>query len=214
MKARSREDVLNEVVADSEVGVTVGQLADQLGQHVLEQVLTEGAHSLMRGTFGGYSIEVAVAAIAYALEDQLPAILSEFHQTLGRDSLVKAGGLSKASDFERIPSGPVQDRGFTGGTFDDTVNYYVNFAKELADQYPGAGITVPDDAAERIYKWAKTDAFFISDYMAKQIQRFERNTRQGRELPEWHNFENERESFAIDYLGVFNMLMNGELEGR
>lgn len=88
MKARSKDDVLNEVVADGEVGITIGQLADQLGQHVLEQILSEGAHSLMRGTFGGYSIEVAVAAIAYALEDQLPEILSGFHQSLDRNTIV------------------------------------------------------------------------------------------------------------------------------
>jgi len=84
MKNRDINAIRDEIVADRDIGTTIGQLADQLGQNVLEQVLAEGAHVV-----GRYDIEIGIAAIAYALEDKLPAIISGFHPSLNRDALVK-----------------------------------------------------------------------------------------------------------------------------
>lgn len=204
MKARDINDIRNEIVANSEIGVTIGQLADQLGQHVLEQIISEGAHMLMRGTFGGYNIDAASAAIIFALEDQLPAMISGIHPSLGRDAL--ASGYPKESKKKSSE--------FRGGTISEAIDYAVTLAEQLAEEYPETGIAVPPDARERLYGEKSPDPSFLLDYLLKHISIYEKTS--GPFAYESHDASPEdrvraNESAVLQYLQMFNMLMNGKL---
>lgn len=118
-----------------------------------------------------------------------------------------------AQEFYRSPRGVGQHSGFGGGGLDDIISYFVGLARELAVDYPGAGVTVPDNAEQIMRERAKGDMLkqtFIVDKMMKAIQIFEHNTDETRERPAWDSPEHVRESYGYTYLYDFRNLLNGE----
>lgn len=200
MKDRSIEAIRDEIIADRDMGETIGQLADQVSESTLEQVISDGAAMLQRGPFSRYEIEVPFAVLAFALQDKLSSIISSFAMDRG----TMTNGYRKTAvvlpkktgqDFERIPGGPVQNRTYVGGSVDDIVAHAVELAQRLSAKYPGAMISVHSNDAENLKQFASGLGSIDSMMeMMKWIQLYEK----------YENTASE-ESYAYQYLGRYDL---------